>query len=92
MGAVTYPDPTAAAMLNERFIQVQVNIEKVPKSAENFQALLTPNLSKVNEKEKVIYHIEGWLSPSECAAMLSIAKATTTFAAIISRRFSTSIL
>jgi tetratricopeptide (TPR) repeat protein len=74
MGAVTYPDATVAELLNEKFIAVQVNIDKVPKLAEKFQAIWTPNLNIVNQKEKVLYHIEGWLSPSECAAMLTIAQ------------------
>lgn len=74
MGAVTYPDPTVAALLNEQFVPVQVNIEKVPQLAEKFQALWTPNLNVVNQKEKVVYHIEGWLSPSACAAMLLLAQ------------------
>ena len=72
MGAVTYPDATVAAILNEQFVPVQVNIEKVPQLAEKFQAMWTPNLNFINQKEKVFYHSVGWLSPAECAAMLKL--------------------
>lgn len=74
MGAVTYPDFTVAALLNEQFIPVQVNIEKVPQLVEKFQAVWTPNLNILNDKEKLVYHIEGWLAPSECAAMLILSQ------------------
>ncbi|RJQ67530.1 MAG: thioredoxin [Desulfobacteraceae bacterium] len=74
MGAVTYPDATVAALLNEKFVPVQVNVAKVPKLVEKFQVLWTPNLNFLNDKEKQVYHVEGWLSPSECAAMLMVAE------------------
>jgi tetratricopeptide (TPR) repeat protein len=74
MGAVSYPDLAVAAILNEHYIPVQVDIEKESKLAEKFQALWTPNLNILNTKEKIVYHIEGWLSPSELAAMLITAQ------------------
>lgn len=73
MGAVTYPDATVAAMLNEHYIPVQVNIAKASALAEKYQAIWTPNINIVNQKEKVLYHLEGWLSPSEFAPMLLVA-------------------
>ncbi len=74
MGAVSYPDLTVAALLNEHYIPVQVDIEKESKLAEKFQALWTPNLNILNTKEKLVYHAEGWLSPAELAAMLTIGQ------------------
>jgi len=73
MGAVTYPDATVAAMLNDHYVPVQVNVEKVPKLVDKFQVIWTPNLNILN-REKPVYHSEGWLSPAECAAMLIIAQ------------------
>lgn len=74
MGAVTYPDKQVAALLNDNFIPVQVNIEKVPKLVDEFQALWTPNLNVIDARQKRVYWVEGWLPPSEFTAMLSVAR------------------
>ena len=74
MGTVTYPDMLVAALLNENFIPVQVNIEEVSKLANEFQAIWTPNLNVLNHNQKRVYRVEGWLPPSEFVAMLGVAK------------------
>ena len=74
MGAVTYPDRQVAALLNENFVPVQVNIEKVAKLVDEFQALWTPNLNVIDGRGKRVYWVEGWLPPSEFAAMLGVAR------------------
>ena len=74
MGAVTYPDLTVANVLNTCFIPVQVNIEKVDELADRYLAKWTPNLNILDGKGDVIYKIEGWLPPSETAAMLILAR------------------
>lgn len=74
MGAVTYPDLTVANLLNTYFIPVQVNIEEVSELADRYLAKWTPNLNVLDGKENVIYKIEGWLPPSETAAMLILAR------------------
>ena len=63
-----------AALLNENFIPVQVNIEKVAKLADEFQALWTPNLNVIDGRQKRVYWVEGWLPPSEFTAMLGVAR------------------
>ena len=74
MGTVTYPDMQVAALLNENFIPVQVNIEEVSKLANEFQAIWTPNLNVLNHNQKRVYRVEGWLPPSEFIAMLGVAR------------------
>ena len=74
MGSVTYPDLMVSGLLNAYFIPVQVNIEEVSKLAAKYQAIWTPNLNILDEKENVIYRAEGWLPPSETAAMLLLAR------------------
>jgi hypothetical protein len=71
---VTYPDNQVAGMLNEHFVPVQVDIEKVSKLVDRFQALWTPNLNVIDGREKLIYKVVGWLPPSEFAAMLQTAR------------------
>jgi hypothetical protein len=67
---VTYPDATASQLLNTLFIPVQLDVTKEPKRADQFQVIWTPNLNIVDTRERVSFHLEGWLSPSEFAAML----------------------
>jgi TolA-binding protein len=74
MGSVTYPDFMVAGLLNAYFIPVQVNIKEVPKLAAKYMAIWTPNLIVLDGKENIIYRVEGWLPPSETAAMLLLAR------------------
>jgi len=61
-------------MLNNLFVPVQVDIEQASKLADKYQALWTPNLNVINNREKRVYHVVGWLPPSEFAAMLQTAR------------------
>jgi hypothetical protein len=63
-----------AALLNENFVPVQVNIEDVAKLADEFQAIWTPNLNVLRGNQKWVYRVEGWLPPSEFIVMLHIAR------------------
>lgn len=72
MGAVTYPDLTVATILNEYFVPVQINVDHAHDLVERFQVIWTPNLNVLDTSEDVIYHVEGWLPPSDCAAMLMV--------------------
>jgi hypothetical protein len=74
LGAVTYPDMQVAALLNEHFVAVQVNIEEVAELANEFQAIWTPNLNVLDRNQKRVYWVEGWLPPSEFIAMLGVAR------------------
>jgi hypothetical protein len=74
MGAVTYPNMQVAASLNENFVPVQVDIESVAKLANEFQAIWTPNLNVLDQNQKRVYWVEGWLAPSEFVAMLGVAR------------------
>ncbi len=67
---MTYPDLSVATILNEYFIPVQVNVAEAEKLVEEFDAIWTPNLNILDGQKRVIYHTEGWLPPSEYAAML----------------------
>jgi tetratricopeptide (TPR) repeat protein len=69
---VTYPDATVSELLNTHFVPVQLDLSKEPKLADRYQVIWTPNLNIVDYRERVAFHLEGWLSPSEFAAMLYI--------------------
>jgi tetratricopeptide (TPR) repeat protein len=71
---VTYPDSKVAELLNTFFVPVQVNIQEVSKLADQYQAIWTPNLNVIDGRENRVYHVEGWLPPSEFAAMLETAR------------------
>lgn len=71
---MTYPDNQVAECLNTHFIPVQVDIEKAGKLAAQYQALWTPNLNVISGREERVYHIIGWLPPSELAAVLHLAR------------------
>lgn len=57
MGAVTYPDMQVATLLNDYFVPVQVDIEKVSRLANEFQAIWTPNLNVLDGNQKRVYSI-----------------------------------
>lgn len=57
-------------LLNTFFIPVQLDVTQETKRADQFQVIWTPNINIVDTRERVSYHLEGWLSPSEFAAML----------------------
>jgi TolA-binding protein len=67
---VTYPDATVSELLNTRFVPVQLDLSKEAKRAGQYQVIWTPNINIVDARERVAYHVEGWLSPAEYAAML----------------------
>lgn len=67
---MTYPDATVAELLNTFFIPVQLELPNEPILADQFQVIWTPNISIVDDRQRVAFHVEGWLSPSEFAAML----------------------
>ena len=67
---MTYPDPTVSELLNSHFVPVQLDLTKEPELADKYQVIWTPNINIVDRRERVAYHAEGWLSPSEDAAML----------------------
>lgn len=70
MGTVTYPDATVSEMVNAHFVPVQLDLPNEPKLADQFQVVWTPNINIVDARQRVTFHIEGWLSPAEFAAML----------------------
>lgn len=74
MDAVTYPDATVAATLNDLFVPVRVNIEESSKLAFQYGAIWTPNINIIEAKEHAVYRVEGWLAPSEFVTMLHLAK------------------
>lgn len=67
---MTYPDATVSQLLNTLFIPVQLDLSKESKRADQFQVIWTPNLNIVDSRERMSFHLEGWLSPAEFAAML----------------------
>ena len=71
---MTYPDNQVSELLNENFVSVQVDIEKAGKLAGEFQAIWTPNLNFFGARGKRILRVEGWLPPSEFAALLGLAR------------------
>lgn len=73
MGSVTYPDLMVASLLNAYYVPVQVDIDEVSKLATQYSAIWTPNLNVLDGEENLIYRVEGWLPPSEIAAMLLLA-------------------
>jgi thioredoxin-related protein len=73
MGAVTYPDATTAAMVNEYFVPVQIDVTESADLVEKFSVVWTPNINVLTAEEKMIYRVEGWLPPHEFTAMLMLA-------------------
>jgi hypothetical protein len=72
---VTYPDLYVATILNEYFIPVQVNVAGAKDLLKKFMVIWTPNLNILDADANLIYHTEGFLPPSEYAAMLMVAMA-----------------
>ena len=67
---MTYPDATVSELLNTHFVPIQLDLPKEPKLADQYQVIWTPNISIVDDRERVAFHVEGWFSPSEFTAML----------------------
>jgi hypothetical protein len=63
-----------AAALNRHFVPVQVDFEKASKLVDQYRAIWTPNLNIVDARERRMFHVEGWLPPSEFLAMLETAR------------------
>lgn len=70
MGAVTYPNQAVAEVMNADFIPVQLNVQENSERVNQYQAIWTPNINVVDGRERVLFHLEGWLSPMEFTAML----------------------
>ncbi len=71
---MTYPDLYVATLLNEYFVPVQVNIEKARELVLKYRPIWTPNLNFIDGEGAIFYHIEGWLPPSEFAALLLVSQ------------------
>lgn len=69
---MTYPDPTVSELINTHFIPVQLDLTKEPIVADQYQVIWTPNINIVDDRQRVAFHAEGWLPPSEFAAMLHL--------------------
>ena len=57
-------------ILNDNFVPVQLDISKESKRLDQYQVIWTPNINVVDHRERVCFHVEGWLPPAEFAAML----------------------
>ncbi len=53
---------------------MRFNIEKARELVVKYRPIWTPNLSILDEEGFLVYHTEGWLPPSEFAAMLFLAR------------------
>lgn len=71
---MTYPDLYVATLLNEYFVPIQVNIEKAAELVRKYRPIWTPNLNILDEEGAMVYHVEGWLPPSEYSAMLLVSR------------------
>lgn len=71
---MTYPDLFVATVLNEYFVPVQANIEKAAELVRKYRPIWTPNINILNEEGEMVYHVEGWLPPSEYSPMLLVAR------------------
>jgi thioredoxin-related protein len=63
-----------ATLLNEYFVPVQVNIDKARDLVLKYRPIWTPNLNFLDQEGSVVFHVEGWLPPSEFSAMLFVAR------------------
>lgn len=73
---MTYPDACVASAVNEYFIPVQINVDQEDQTLQRqFRVLWTPNINILDPQEKLLYHVEGWLPPSDFSAMLMVAHA-----------------
>jgi hypothetical protein len=75
MGAVTYPNIAVAAILSEIYVPVQINLDgNVAKLIDQYQVMWTPNINILSHRGQLICHIEGWQSPSEFQAWLTLGQ------------------
>ena len=75
MEALTYPDPTVTATLNEHFVSVKVDIGRDINLTQQYQAFWTPAVAILTRDGTLVYRNEGWLPPPEFATMLLLARA-----------------
>jgi uncharacterized protein YyaL (SSP411 family) len=72
MDTVTYPDPRVAQFIAGHFVPVKVRVKENPRLVEEYLVGWTPNVVIVDDQGKVHYRVEGYLSPEEFLAHLSL--------------------
>lgn len=74
MGAVTYPDPEVARMIEEHFVPVQFNVVDQPEMMERFNAPWTPTLIVQDAEGKEHRRSTGYLDPKRFVAEMALAR------------------
>jgi len=77
LGAVTYPEPSVADAINERFVPIQVNVreESGKPFIERYYHVWTPDLRVLTPDGVELYRWNGYLPPSEFLPQLLAAQA-----------------
>lgn len=73
--AVTYPDPTVAALINQSFAPFRVNVREQPLLARQFAVAWTPMVVVLHPREIRLDEWTGYLPPSEFLPRLELALA-----------------
>jgi hypothetical protein len=72
MDTVTYPDPRVAEFVEHHFLPVRVVVKQNPGLAGEYLVSWTPNVVVADEKGRVHYRLEGYLTPEDFVARLSL--------------------
>ncbi len=76
-GAVTYPEPTVAETINQRFVPVQVNVqeESARPLIERYRQFWTPDVRLLGSDGFEYYRWNGYLPPFEFLPQLLVGQA-----------------
>jgi len=74
MGAGTYPKEEVAEFIDKHFVPVQINIKEDPGAMDRFHATWTPTLIVKDDRGREYRRSEGYLSPQELLAELSLGR------------------
>ncbi|HKB02724.1 MAG TPA: hypothetical protein VKD90_10920 [Gemmataceae bacterium] len=72
MDTVTYPDPRVAEFASSHFVTVRVTVKTSRALVEEYLVSWTPNVVIADDRGRVHYRIEGFLSPDDFIAHLSL--------------------
>ena len=76
-GAVTYPEPTVAETVTQRFVPVQVNVQEEAAGPliERYRQFWTPDVRLLGSDGFEYYRWNGYLSPFEFVPQLLVGQA-----------------
>jgi hypothetical protein len=72
MDTVTYPETRVAEFIANHFVPARVQVKQSPRLVEEYLVSWTPNVVIADGEDHVHYRVEGYLSPTEFIARLSL--------------------